>query len=73
MADEDAGIETLRAARGDEQITFGDVCDHLIDYVGQRPQEADAVDRLARFMARVENEDHDHSDSSQGSDATTRA
>lgn len=54
------GIERLRALRGDEQVTFGDVADHFADFVERDPAARDVVGRLAAFLAEVERVDHDH-------------
>ncbi|HEX8001226.1 MAG TPA: DUF6104 family protein [Mycobacteriales bacterium] len=54
------GIERLRAERGDEQVTFGDVADHLVDFVDRDPAARGVVDRLAGFLAEVERVDHAH-------------
>ena len=55
-----SGIDHLRARRGEERVTFGDVADHLVDFAERNPGEAATVDRVARFLARVEDVDHDH-------------
>jgi hypothetical protein len=55
-----SGIDTLRAKRGAEQVTFGNVADHLVDFAERNPEQAETVDRLARFLAGVEDVDHDH-------------
>lgn len=54
------GITLLMDKRGAEQITFRDVADHLADYLDRFPDEQDTVDKLARFLAGVEDVDHDH-------------
>jgi hypothetical protein len=54
------GIERLRHTRGGEHVTFSDVADHLDDYVARRPVDADAIERLARFLAGVEDVEHEH-------------
>lgn len=54
------GIGRLREERGDEQVTFGDVADHLVDFVDRDPAARDVVERLARFLAQVEQVDHSH-------------
>jgi len=54
------GIDTLRAKRGEEQVTFDDVADHLVDFAERHPDAANTVDALARFLAGVEDVDHDH-------------
>jgi hypothetical protein len=53
-------IERLRAKRGDENVTFEQVADHLRDYIGRRAEDSSAVDRLAGFLADVEDIPHDH-------------
>jgi len=54
------GVEQLREKRGDEQVTFNDVCDHLVDYEERHPENGDTVEDVARFLASVEDIDHDH-------------
>jgi hypothetical protein len=55
-----AGIDRLRAKRGEEQVTFNDVADHLVDFAEREPESAEVLDRLAHFLAGVEDVDHDH-------------
>lgn len=57
MADE---IERLRDKRGAEEVRFGQVADHLRDYTDMNPDHGDVVQRLAGFLADVEDEPHDH-------------
>lgn len=59
-------IELLRERRGDQRITFADVCDHMNDYVDQHPEDEKAVHRLALFLAKVEDADHDHRPAANG-------
>ena len=54
------GVRRLREERGDEQVTFDDVADHFEDFTRREPASRDVVDRLARFLARVEDVDHEH-------------
>lgn len=54
------GIERLRARRGSERVTFGEIADHCCDFVDRYPAERDAVERFARFLAAVERIDHNH-------------
>jgi hypothetical protein len=54
------GIELLRAKRGNESVTFGDIADHLVEFEELYPSDAEAIDRLASFLARVEDADHSH-------------
>jgi hypothetical protein len=54
------GIEFLREKRGSERVTFSDVCDHLTDYAERHPETAEAIEDFARFVAAVEEIEHDH-------------
>lgn len=58
----DDPIEYLRAKRGDQQVTFADVADHLHDYADRHRDDSAAIGRLAAFLAAVEDVDHDHRD-----------
>lgn len=53
-------IEILKRRRGDERVTFGDVADHLADYLRDNRDDEDTIERLARFLARIEDEPHAH-------------
>ena len=57
MGDE---IERLRAKRGEQEVKFAPVADHLRDFTDIRPDAGDVVQRLAGFLADVEDEDHAH-------------
>ena len=54
------GIEMLRGKRGDEGVTFNDVCDHLRDYIERHPEHERPLDEFARFIANVEDMEHNH-------------
>ena len=54
------GVETLRSKRGDEEVTFDNVADHLIDFVVRHPGAQGTIDRLALFLANVEDRHHEH-------------
>jgi hypothetical protein len=56
------GIDLLRDKRGDQQVTFSDVCDHLVDFRRASPEHAPAIEALATFLANVEDVDHEHED-----------
>jgi hypothetical protein len=56
----DSGIDDLREKRGDQEITFDNVADHLVDYAERHPDLAQAIDDLARFLANVEDRHHEH-------------
>ena len=57
MGDE---IERLRAKRGDEDVKFAQIADHLRDFTDIRPDDGDVIQRVAAFLADVEDEPHDH-------------
>jgi hypothetical protein len=54
------GIALLRRKRGPEWVCFGNIADHLQDYVDRYPSDRAAIDRFARFLASVEKVRHDH-------------
>ena len=62
-----AGAEHLKQKRGEEKVTFSDVADHLIDFAQRHPEVAETVDRLARFLAGIEDVPHDHDATEAGS------
>jgi hypothetical protein len=55
-----AGITLLRERRGEEGVTFGEVADHLVDFVTRSPAHVAMVDRLANYLAYVRSEAHEH-------------
>jgi hypothetical protein len=54
------GVERLRNKRGDQEVTFADVADHLEDFVNRHPDSRQTVEKLASFMAEVEDINHQH-------------
>jgi hypothetical protein len=54
------GVEMLRDERGEQGVTFQELCDHLVDFRRRSPEHAAAVDALAVFLANVEDVDHRH-------------
>jgi hypothetical protein len=48
----DRGIEELEQRRGDEEITLGWLAEKLRAFVDAHPDYEDAVERLATFLAR---------------------
>ena len=52
----DSGIEELDHRRGDEQVTLGWVAERLREFVDDNPESEDAVERLATWLARVDDE-----------------
>jgi len=41
-------------------VKFAQIADHLRDYTDIRPEDGDAVQRVAAFLADVEDEPHAH-------------
>jgi hypothetical protein len=54
------GVGQLRDKRGDQEVTFADVADHVEDFVRRHPDVGPALDRFAAFLAGVEDVDHEH-------------
>ena len=53
----DRGIEELAERRGDEEISLGWLADRLREFVDSAPEFESAVDRLATWLARLDDED----------------
>ena len=58
----DRGIEELEARRGEEQVTLAWVADRLRAFVDLHPQFETPVERLATYLARLDDEDDDPDD-----------
>jgi len=58
----DRGIEELEARRGEEQVTLAWVADRLRAFVDLNPQFETPVERLATYLARLDDEDDDPDD-----------
>ena len=57
MYDTDRGIEELCTRRGGEQLSAEWIADRLRDFVDANPEFETAVDRLASYLARVDEDD----------------
>lgn len=55
----DRGIEELEDRRGEEKTTFAGLAGHLRDFVDLNPEFEIPVDRLATWLARLDDEDDD--------------
>ncbi|WP_116951298.1 DUF6104 family protein [Jiangella endophytica] len=55
----DRGIEELDERRGDEQVTLAWLAERLRDFVDHNPEFETAVERLATWLARADDEDDD--------------
>jgi Family of unknown function (DUF6104) len=53
----DRGIEELAERRGDEEISLGWLAERLREFVDSSPEFEAAVDRLATWLARLDDED----------------
>ena len=57
MYDTDRGIEELAGRRGDEQVSLAWLAEQLQVFVDLNPEHETAVDRLATWLARLDDED----------------
>lgn len=55
----DRGIEELAERRGDEQVALGWLAARLRDFIDEHPDSEATVDRLASWLARLDNDDYD--------------
>jgi hypothetical protein len=55
----DRGIEELAERRGDEQVCLAWLAERLRDFVDQFPDFETAVDRLASWLARLDDDPED--------------
>jgi Family of unknown function (DUF6104) len=53
----DRGIEELEEERGDEQVSMSWLAERLRDFVDLNPEFETAVDRLATWLARLDEDD----------------
>ena len=57
----DAGIEELDERKGDEEVAFSWLAGRLRDFVDLNPEFETATNRLASWLARLDNDsDQDH-------------
>ncbi len=57
MYDTDRGIEELADRRGEDQVAMAWLAERLRDFVDLNPSFETAVDRLASWLARLDDED----------------
>lgn len=55
----DRGIEELQSRRGEEQVTLEWVALRLREFTDDNPEFEIAIDRLATWLARLDDEDLD--------------
>ena len=53
----DGGIEELDARRGDEEVTFSWLAEHLRTFVDLHPEFEPPVERLATYLARLDDDE----------------
>ncbi len=53
----DRGIEELAARRGEESVSFEWLAERLSFFVDLYPEHENAVERLATWLARLDDED----------------
>ena len=53
----DRGIEELAQRRGQEEVALGWLAERLSEFVDLNPDAEAAVDRLASWLARLEDDD----------------
>lgn len=53
----DRGLEELAQRRGDEQVALAWLAERLQEFVDQNPEAAETVDRLASWLARLDDDD----------------
>ncbi|WP_106238896.1 DUF6104 family protein [Allonocardiopsis opalescens] len=58
----DRGIEELEQRRGDEQVSLSWLAGRLQTFTDLNPEFETAVDRLATWLARLDDEDDDSED-----------
>jgi Family of unknown function (DUF6104) len=52
----DRGIEELDVRRGSEQVALGWLAERLRDFVDEYPDSESVVDRLASWLARLDDD-----------------
>lgn len=58
----DRGIEELQERRGEEQVSLGWVAARLSEFVDHHPEFETPVERLATWLARLDDDDSDDFD-----------
>lgn len=53
----DRGIEELASRRGDDEVTLGWLAERLREFVDTRPDAEVPVDRLASWLARLDEDE----------------
>jgi DNA-binding PadR family transcriptional regulator len=59
MYDTDRGSEELARRRGEEEVTFDWLTERFAEFVNLHPEYENAVDRMATWLARLDDLDED--------------
>lgn len=59
MYDTDRGAEELARRRGEEEVTLEWLAERLEEFVNLKPEFETAIDRLATWLARLDDLDDD--------------
>lgn len=62
----DRGLEELEERRGTEQVTLSWLADRLREFIDLNPEAESPVDRLASWLARLDDGDLDDGDLDEG-------
>ncbi len=65
----DRGLEELEERRGEEQVTLGWLAGRLREFIDLHPEAETPVDRLASWLARLDDDDFDDAGGGNGLDA----
>lgn len=52
----DKGLEELAERRGEEVVSYAALADRMRDFVDTHPQFENAIERLATFLARADDD-----------------
>ena len=58
----DRGIEELAERRGEERVSLGWLAERLREFTDLTPEYEAAVDRLATWLARLDDEDGEYAE-----------
>lgn len=53
----DRGLEELAERRGDDEVSLAWLAERLRDFIDENPDAAGLVDRLASWLARLEDDE----------------
>jgi hypothetical protein len=53
----DRGLEELADRRGDDEVTLGWLAERLREFIDTDPDTESTIDRLASWLARLDDED----------------